>query len=123
MRFARLAPVQVRDLTAAGTAPAADFDLDHAAFFLEIDLGRAGIGVLGMDRCFLERAPGAPGFPEREECMRRRAHLPRLGFAGPAHSSADPDPGPGPERETAHMHDERKLTGIGRNRVPRFTFF
>ena len=93
------APVKVGNPAAAGAAPAADFDLDDTSFFLEIDLGRVGIRFLGMDRGLLERAPGTSGLPEREKCVRRRAHFTGLGLAGPAHPSADPYPGPGTELE------------------------
>src|SRR5208337_4985571 len=88
MRPALRAPVKVGNFAAAGTAPAADFDLDDTSFFLEVNLGCVRIRFLGMDRGFLERAAGTSGFPQREEGVRRRAHLPRLGLAGPAHPSA-----------------------------------
>ena len=64
---ALVAPVEIGDLIAQGTAPATDFDLDNPAFFMEADLGIVLIRLLDMCRGGLERPPCTTGVSEREE--------------------------------------------------------
>src|SRR5512137_2918037 len=101
-----LAPVVKPDLPAPGAAPAPDLDLDDPAFLLEVEFGIVGIDLRSMGRSRLERAPGSPRIPEREETMGGRVHLPGFRLARPAHAPADPGAGAGPQLQAADVQNQ-----------------